>query len=272
MLRRSCLRLMRFGRTIALLLLVTGLWSGPEASAVEIGTARVNVLQELGEPAAAIKRGDSEVFTYRNGVKIKFKNGRVTEVIGLKAVESAAEAPVAEKEEAEPEEPKLTKEQAAELERLEKEEAVADAKARAQMEKMLTDLENPAPASPVADAAETVVGLLIGLAMKWALTIAALKLSCKYWNSEVPWSGIMLVSSVDVVVRGVIEFVGYHVLQAMSLFYFDEAVSALVMVPLLRKVSINQRLALAVEVVFTVKTFTIVVGSFLVTVALRVLL
>ena len=71
---------MRFGRTIALLVLMSGLWPAPEASAVEIGTARVNVIQELGEPAAAIARGDSEVFTYRNGVKIKFKNGRVTEI------------------------------------------------------------------------------------------------------------------------------------------------------------------------------------------------
>ena len=81
----------------------------------------------------------------------------------------------------------------------------------------------------------------------------------------------MLVSIVDVVIRGVIGFIGYHVLEAISLFYFDEAVSALVMVLLLRKVSINQRLSLAVEVVFTVKTFTIVVGSFLVTVAMHAL-
>ena len=262
---------MRFGRAIALLFLVTGLWLGPEASAVEVGTARVNVIQELGEPASAIARGDTEVFTYRDGVKIKFQNGRVTAITGLKPVEPVAEAPAAEKAPTEAEEPKLTGEQAAELERLEKEAAAGEAKARAQLEKALDDLDKPPPA-PVAAAAATVAGLLVGLGLKWALTIGALKLSCKYWNSEVPWTGILLVSSVDVVIRGVIEFVGYNVLHAMSLFYFDEAVSAFVMVPLLRKVSINQRLALAVEVVFTVKTFTIVVGSFLVTVALRALL
>jgi hypothetical protein len=39
----------------------------------------------------------------------------------------------------------------------------------------------------------------------------------------------------------------------------------------LRKVSINQRLALAVEVTLTTKTFSIVVGSFLVTLLLRAL-
>lgn len=268
---------MRIGRTIALLFLMTGLWLGPDASAVEVGTARVNVLQELGEPASAIKRGDSEVFTYRNGVKIKFKDGRVTEVSGLKPAEPAPETPATTEAPAaaadqEPAEPKLTKEQAAELERMEKEAYAADAKARAQMEKALEDLENPPPASPVAAAAESMMMFLAGLAMKWVLTIAALKLACKYWNSEVPWTGIMLVSSVDVVIRGVIEYIGYHVLELLTLFFFDEAVAALVMVVLLRKVSINQRLALAIEVVLTVKTFTIVVGSFLVTVAMRALM
>jgi len=262
---------MRFVRTIALLFLVAGLWLVPEVSAVEVGTTRANVLQELGEPASAIGRGDSEVFTYRNGTKIKFKNGLVTEIIGLKPAKPEAAAPVPEKAEPEPAEPKLTKEQAAELERWEKEGAEADAKARAQMEKMLTDLDNPAPAMPAPGAAATLVTFLIELGMKWILTILALKLACKYWNSEVPWSGIMLVSIVDVVIRGVIGYIGYHVLEAMTLFYCDEALAAFVMVFLLRKVSINQRLALAVEVVFTTKTFTIVVGSFLVTVALRAL-
>src|SRR5688572_9328426 len=117
---------MRFGRTIALLLLLNGLWLGPEASAVEIGTARVNVIQELGEPASAIARGDSEVFTYRDGVKIKFKGGKVTEIIGLKPAAPATEAAAtdsaapAKPVPATPEEPALTKEQQAELEKLEK--------------------------------------------------------------------------------------------------------------------------------------------------------
>jgi hypothetical protein len=265
---------MRINRAVALLVLLAGLLVGPVLRGVEIGTARVNVIQELGTPAAAIARGDAETLTYRNGVKIKLKQGRVVEIIGLEPAPAAAEAapaPAEPEEPAEPE-PQLTKEQASELDRLEKEHAEANAKARAQMEKALEDLENagqqPAMPSPTV---VTIFEFVLELGLSWLLTIGALKLSCKYWNSEVPWTGIMLVSIVDVAVRGVIGYIGYKLLESPSLFYADEAVSAFVMVPLLRKVSINQRLALAVEVVFTVKTFTIVVGSFLITVALHAL-
>ena len=48
-----------------------------------------------------------------------------------------------------------------------------------------------------------------------------------------------------------------------SLFYADEAVAAIVMVLVLRKVSINRSLAQAVQITMTSKVFSIVVGSFL---------
>lgn len=264
---------MRINRAVTLLVLLAGLLVSPVLRGVEIGTARVNVIQELGTPAAAIARGDTETLTYRNGVKIKLKQGKVVEIIGLEPTPEAAAAPApAEPEEAAEPEPQLTKEQASELDRLEKEQGEANAKARAQMEKALEDLENPGPQPTMpSHTTTTVFEFVFELVLSWLMTIGALKLSCKYWNSEVPWTGIMLVSIVDVAVRGVVGIIGYKILQSPSLFYADEALSAFVMVPLLRKVSINQRLALAVEVVFTVKTFTIVVGSFLITVALHAL-
>lgn len=263
-------------RTILMTCLI--LLAAVMSAAVEVGTPRVNVLQELGQPTSAVKRGDTEVLSYKDGVRVKLKDGRVVEVTGLKpAVEEAAKpaepaavpaaAPVAEEEA----EPVLTKEQAAELDKMEKESAAADAKARAELEKAIGAMENPPEQSAVTTATFAIGGFLMELAIKWVLTLAALKLSCKYWNSDVPWNGLMLVSIVDVAVRGVIGYIGYQVLDMMSLLYADEAVAALVMVVMLRKVSINQRLSLAIEVVVTTKTFSIVVGSFVVTVALRML-
>lgn len=246
--------------------------------AVETGTARVNVLQELGPPAAALKRGDTEVLNYRDGVRIVLKNGRVVEVTGLKIGEQAAipvatapepEAEPAENlEESEPAEPEPNPEQQADLDKAEKAAAEADARARAEMEKAIMDLEEMAEAEPE-PRGFSVVPFLLELAVTWLMTLAALKLACKYWNSDVPWNGLMLVSIVDVIIRGVIGYIGHAGLEMMSLFYADEAVAALVMVGLLRKVSINQRLALAIQVVITTKVFSIVVGSFVVTVLLR---
>lgn len=247
-------------------------------AAVQPGMARVNVLQELGRPVSAVARGNTEVLTYKDGVKITLKDGKVTDIKGLMSAEgaAAAAAPAAEAAAPEPEEapePVLTKEQQAEQARMEKQFADEQAKGRAEMEKALTDLENlhnQPPAvheKPKFDA----VGFLLGLGLKWLLTLAALKLTCKYWGCEVFWSGLMTVAAVDVAVRTVVGLIGFFLLDMSSLFYADEAVAAIVMVPVLRKVSINQSLAQAVQITMTTKVFSVVVGSFLFVVILNLL-
>ncbi|AOS43230.1 hypothetical protein Verru16b_00273 [Lacunisphaera limnophila] len=242
-------------------------------TAVEVGTPRVNVLQELGTPVSAIKRGDTEVLTYKGGIRISLKQGAVTEVIGLKpAAEATAPAEATEEAAApEPVEPELSVAEEMALAKEEQAAALADAKARAQLEAAIVQMENPTEAPVALVPSFHLGGFLLELAVKWVMTLVALKLACKYWNSDVPWTGLLLVAGVDVAVRGVIGYIGFAMLDMMTLFYADEAVAAGVMVGLLRKVSINQRLALAIEVVLTTKMFSIVVGSFLVTVLMRTL-
>lgn len=244
--------------------------------------ARVNVLQELGRPVSAVARGNTEVLTYKDGVKITLKDGKVTDIKGLTPAEGAAAeaAPPAEAaaeaaapEPEEPPEPVLTKEQQAEQARLEKQFADEAAKGRAEMEKTLTDLENLHNQPPAVHEKPKfdILGFLLGLALKWLLTLAALKLTCKYWGCEVFWSGLMTVAAVDVAIRSVIGVIGFLLLDMSSLFYADEAVAAIVMVLVLRKVSINQSLAQAVQITMTTKVFSIVVGSFLFVVMLQLL-
>ncbi len=242
-----------------------------EMPAVETGMARVNVLQELGPPVSAIGRGDTEVLTYPGGVRITLKAGRVTEMKGLKPAEPVPAAAPPEPEPAK--EPALTKAQIDEQARLEKKMADADAKARAEMEKSIMEMENAhsQPANPLLLPPFKAGNFVFGLALKLVLTLAALKLSCKYWGAEVLWSGLLTVSLVDVLVRGVIGLIGFKLLHMVSLFYADEAAAAALMVLVLRKVSINQSLRQAVQLTITTKTFTVVVGSFLITIALRML-
>jgi len=249
--------------------------------AVEPDMARVNVLQELGRPLAAVARGNTEVLTYNGGVRITLKDGRVTEIAGLRPAEgaaegtkaAAAEAGKAEEEKAEPAERPPTKAELEEQAKQEKLWAAEAAKNRAEMEKNLTDLENLHGRPPgLPQPAQFNLGdFLIGLALKWVLTLAALKLTCKYWGCEVFWSGLMTVAAVDVGIRAAIGLVGFQLLKATSLFYADEALAAVAMVLVLRKVSINQSLAQAVQITMTTKVFSIVVGSFLIVLLLHLL-
>jgi hypothetical protein len=271
---------MRRRMTYLIVLLACGAAVATTFATIEKGTARVNVLQELGRPASAVTRGDIETLSYRNGVRVKLQGGKVVEVTGLEqtppaAAEAAAAVP-AESKPAEvkpdPAPPAPTKEQLAEQEKLEKQQADAEAKSRAAFEKSIAEMENPPPPPPMPGMAPfSPVSFLLEMVLKWALSLAALTLACKYWNSDVPWKGLLLVSLADIVIRAVMGYVGHRLLHMMTLFYADEAVGAFVMVLLLRKVSINQRLSLAVQVMFATKTFSVVVGSFLVTIALRML-
>ncbi len=266
---QACLRL------VAVLCLC---WAGV-SRAVEPGMARVNVVQELGHPMAAQTKGGTEVLIYKGGVRITLKDGRVTEITGLKpaagttAQAGAAAQPAKPEMEEEPKEPVPTKEELAEQARQQKKWAEADAKARAEMEKNLIDLENlhskppPLPGPPSFAPRD----FIFGLVLKWLLTLAALKLTCKYWGCEVFWSGLLTVAAVDVGVRAVIGLAGFLLLNMTSLFYADEAVAAVAMVIVLRKVSINQSLAQAVQITMTTKLFSVVVGSFLFVLLLHLL-
>jgi len=232
---------------------------------------RILVVHELGHPVSSVARGGTEVMTYPAGVRITLKDGRVTAIAGLK---TAAAAPAAEEPAAEApaEPPAPTKAETDEMARFEKQAAAADAKARAEMEKTIGDLENMHGRPPVQAApAFSFLNFALGLALKWLLTLAALKLTCKYWGAEVFWTGLMTVALVDVVLRGVIGLIGLLLFQMPSLFYADEALAAIAMVLVLRKVSINQSMAQAVQITMTTKTFSIVVGSLLFTVLLRLI-
>lgn len=248
--------------------------------AVEPGMARVNVLAELGQPVSALARGNTEVLTYKGGVRIKLTNGKVTEIIGLKPAEAPAAGSTAAATEAKPEaepempeEPPLTKEQIAEQEKEERLHAAADAKARVEMEKALIDLENThgQPPKKYEPPKFNPVEFLIGLVVKWLLMLAALKLTCKYWGCEVSGSGLLIVAAVDVGVRSVISLLGFFLLGLSSMFYADEAIAAVAMVFVLRKVSTNQSMAQAMQITMTCKVFSVVVGSFLFTMLLRAL-
>ena len=235
---------------------------------VEIGTERLYVIHELGRPAYSVARGETELLTYPGGVHITLIHGRVTEIVGLKPAPAPgpAKEPVAEVPAAKPPAPV----DEINIEGMGKIGLGADAKSQAKMEKAIEDIENaPAPKVVRTPPKFVLKKFLVAFVLRWLLTLIALKLTCKYWGADIFFTGLMTVALADAVVRGIAGVIGTVWLQMPTLFYADEALAAIVMILILRKVSINQSLAQALQVTMTTKTFSIVVGSLLVTLALH---
>ncbi|RXK53832.1 hypothetical protein ESB00_19310 [Oleiharenicola lentus] len=252
-------------------------------AAVRYDMSKAELLQELGKPVSVLRRGDREILIYPNNVRIEIEQGKVVVVKGLDlAAQETAPTPAAAPTEevapteAEPAEPKLSpEEQKAQAEaeaKLEKALAESDTKARAEMEKAITDLETLGEsAEHRPEPSFNLTGFFTELFIKWALMLAALKLTCKYWGADVDWSGLMIAAAADTAVRAIVGVIGYVVLEMFTLLYADEALAAIVLVLVLRKVSTNQSLQQAVTITMTSKVFSIVVGSFLTVLILNAL-
>ncbi len=252
-------------------------------AAVRYDMSKAELMQELGKPVSVLVRGDREVLIYPNNVRIEIEQGKVVVVKGLDlAAQEAAPPPVtapadaAAPTETEPAEPMLTpEEQKAEAEaeaKMDQALAESDAKARAEMEKAITEMETLGDASThPSEPSFNLTGFLLELFIKWALMLAALKLTCKYWGADVDWSGLMIAAAADTAVRAIVGVIGYVVLEMFTLLYADEAIAAIVLVLVLRKVSTNQSLQQAVTITMTSKVFSIVVGSFLTVLILNAL-
>ena len=236
--------------------------------------ARVHVLQELGEPASAMSRGSIEVLAYRDGAKITLVDGVVTEAVGLPSPseeESAAEPDNTAVEIAA--EPMVSAEEQVVIAAEEAALAQQDAEQRAKFEQALADLENRDmdPRAHLAPAKFNLVTFLAGLLIKTLITMFALKLTSKYWGYEILWGGIAIVAIVDTAVRTAVSLGGKLLLGMPTVFYADEAISAIVMVMLVKKMSTSQSLNQAIQITMTTKVFTIVAGSFFVTMLLQMI-
>lgn len=266
---------------IALFMLVANL-----GAVVRYDMSKEELMKELGKPTSILAKGGREVLMYPNNVRIEIEHGKVVSVKGIDfaAAEQAASAPTAAAKEDEATEaaeetvaaPKLTvAEQKAQAEanaKLEKEMAAADAKGRAEMEKVITEMENPAKQPPIMARRSFAIGdFVVELIVKWLLMLAALKLTAKYWSVDIEWKGLMLAAAADTAVRALILGIGEGLMGLMSVFYADEALASIVLVLVLRKVSTNQSFQQAVTITMTSKVFSVVVGSFLSVVILRAL-
>jgi len=222
------------------------------------------VLVGKAEPIKpGMARGGIEVLTYRTGAKITLVDGLVTAAVGLpppSAEETAAEPVVSAEEQA-----VIDAEKAA--------FAQQDAEKRAKFEQALSDLGNRQlnPQVHLATPKFNLATFLTGLLITTLLTLLAVKLTSKYWGYEILWGGIAIVAIVDTAVRTAVSLGGKLLLGMPTVFYADEAISVIVMVMLVRKMSTSQSLNQAIQITVTTKVFTIGAGSFFVTMLLQMI-
>lgn len=233
------------------------------AQTVEPGMARVHVLQILGEPASAISRGETEYLTYRDGTKVTLIQGIVSEATGLPETPAETVSPPIETP---PEEASIQIYDENAQVVPETVESSNFAQAISQLESHSSPQDIYAPANRF-----SLIELFAGIFLKTIVTILALKLTSKYWGYEILWGGIIVVAIVDTTVRTGVTAGAKYLLGFPTTFYADEAIAALVMVMLVQKMSTSQSLNQAIQITLTTKVFTIVAGSFLVTMALQLL-
>ena len=272
---------MRYGFLASVFLVVFG-----AAWALAPDATREQVLAELGKPTSVAKLGGREIMIYPKGVRLELEGGKVVAAKGIASSDGVAEfalpaqpakAVVAKTktktEKDDDDEPAMTdkerNQQAAENAAAEKELAEGQAKMMKTVEDMANSHEQGQQPPPPRDF--DVLGFVLQMGLSVCITVMALKLSCKYWGAEVEWSALFKVAAADLLVRGSLIVVFMEVLGFPSMFYADEAVASIVMVLLLKKLSFNHSTGQAVTLMFTTKTFTIVVGMFLITVLLRLL-
>lgn len=249
------------------------------ASAVRYDMTKAELLEELGRPTSTMQAPSGrEVLLYPKGVRIELEKGVVVSVKGIALTEGgAASAPVPAPEKEEPaptpEALKAQAEEAAADEHAEKQFAEANAKARAEMEKTIERLENPTSGLAEATKAKpfSFLEFFVEAFVKWVLMLLALKLTCKYWNADVEWSGLMIAAGADTGVRVACGLLGQLIFGINTLLFADEAIAGIVLLFVLRKVSTNQSLQQAITITMTSKVFSVVVGSFLATVIMNAL-
>ena len=241
---------------------------GPDAT-------RDEIIAELGKPTSVATREGREILIYPKGVRLELVNGRIASVKGIvlgdeQGRPSAPEPAVSVA--AKPKKPE-TPPAGDPADDPERAAAAEHGAAQVQMEKAVLAMEG-AHDKPVTLLAKPVFNparLAVEFVLNGVFLLIVLKLSSRYWDSEISWQGLAIAAAADVTIRLVTREIGTRILGLPTLFNADQAVATLGLVMVVRRVSYNHALGKAVEIALTTKTFSVVVGAFIFTLALNYL-
>lgn len=254
--------------------------------AVGVGDTREDVLRELGKPASAARRGDREILVYPKGGRVELAEGRVVDVKGplpepIAATAAPAAVPTtppvtaappppstpavavksspttkAAPSTANPATPPIRKD-TAETDDEEADSinpAVAANALGDQVEKMNTawgEKLEPEPSTAHVHG----LSLMLGLIIRFGITVLALKVAFKYWEMDAFWKGIFVIAGIDAALHGLFELLGPATGGFTQMHAVESGVPGLVMIYTINRFCFNKRLQNAVVTAASVKVF-----------------
>ena len=209
-----------------LLVLLLWLTGARSLVAVEIGDSRSAVMDEIGPPTSTARRNQREILSYPKGGRIELLDGKVVDIRGPLPVRVAAPpAPAAVAPAPDVPVPMPPSENspsnapagAASVAAAKPAPATASVAAPAgfnpadaanalgdKVEKMNTAWGTLPPPPKKHSALDNIPGFLVGLLLRFVLTIVGLKLAFRYWEMDAFWKGTFCIAGIDTALHAIL--------------------------------------------------------------------
>jgi hypothetical protein len=235
---------------------------------IGIGDARDDVLRQLGKPTATARRGAHEILTYPKGGRVEILDGKVVDVKGplptpvatiadvapgigatvpvpdsAPTASSTAPAPVP----IESPSPMTVDTQ---------EEYNPGAMAHElgnQVEKMDSPWGMAPPKPEHHGPLDSIPIFVTGLLIRFTFTVLALKLAFKYWEMDAFWTGILLISGIDMAVHATFQLLAKVSDGLTTVLAVESGVPGLVMIFTIHRFCFNKRIQNAIITAAAVK-------------------
>jgi hypothetical protein len=234
---------------------------------IGIGDARDDVLRQLGKPTATARRGVHEILIYPKGGRVEILDGKVVdvkgplpapipEVAGVTKVESTP-APVEPGPPAEPPTPKPTKSKSPPPANPPTHEEYNPAAMAHELGNQIEKMNSPwgdAPPKPVHHGPlDSIPMFVTGLLVRFTFTVIALKLAFKFWEMDAFWTGILLISGIDMAVHATFQLLAEVSDGLTTVLAVESGVPGLVMIFTIHRFCFNKRIQNAIITAAAVK-------------------
>ena len=104
---------------------------------------------------------------------------------------------------------------------------------------------------------------IIGLLLRFGLTIAGLKIAFKYWEMDAFWKGIFIIAGIDTALHAIFELLGPATGGFTTMDAFENGIPGLVMIYTVNRFCFNKRIQNAVITALAVKLVVSILYIFL---------